>query len=64
MTKSLAANIGPEIAVEYITGQDGMRRLLELGLMQSPALVINDKVALVGANVTNDKIHSLILENA
>lgn len=64
ITKSVATEIGFEANVEYVSGQDGMKRLMELGLMSSPALVVNGKVAMVGFNSSAQKIKSLILENA
>ncbi len=63
-TKLVAAEIGPEASVDYISNQAGMRRLMELGLMQSPALIVNGNIAMVGYIQGNDKIKSLILENA
>ena len=64
ITKVVAAEIDPDISVDYISGQDGMKRLMALGLMQSPALVINGKVVMMGYNSNTEKIKSLILENA
>jgi len=63
ITQRVAAEIGPEAVVTYVANQDGMRRLLALGLMQSPALVVNDKVAMIGFNPSTEKIKALILEN-
>ncbi len=47
--------------IEYISGTDGMRRLIELGVMQSPAMVINNTVALIGFSKDNTKIEKVIL---
>ena len=63
ITQRVAVEIGPEAVVSYIANQDGMRRLLALGLMQSPALVVNGRVAMVGFNPSTEKIKALILEN-
>jgi len=47
--------------IEYISGTDGMRRLIELGVMQSPKMVINNSVALIGFSKDNSKIEKVIL---
>jgi small redox-active disulfide protein 2 len=64
ITQLVADDIGPEASVEYITNQDGMKRLMELGLVQSPALVVNGKIAMVGYSPSTQKIKNLILETA
>jgi hypothetical protein len=55
ITQRVAVEIGPEAVVSYIANQDGM---------QSPALVVNGKIAMVGYSPSIEKIKSLILENA
>lgn len=62
ITQQAAAEIDPKTTVDYITNQDGMKRLLELGLMQSPALVVDDKIAMIGYDPSVQKIKNLILE--
>jgi len=62
ITLMAAAEIGPKAEVTYVANQDGMKRLLELGLMRSPALVVDGKIAMVGYNPNVQKIKSLILE--
>jgi hypothetical protein len=47
--------------IEYISGTDGMKRLIELGVMQSPAMVINNTVALIGFSKDTSKIEKTIL---
>ncbi len=64
IVKKANSEIDSGSKVEYISNQEGMKRLLELGLMQSPALVVNDKVALVGYSPSIQKIKSLIIENS
>lgn len=64
ITKLAASEIDAKLDVEYVSGQDGMKRLMGLGLMQSPALVVNDKVAMVGFNPNIKDIKSHILDNA
>jgi small redox-active disulfide protein 2 len=64
VTKEAAAELDFDAAVTYVSNQDGMKRLMELGLMQSPALVVDDKVAMIGYNPSAQKIKNLILETA
>ena len=64
ITKLVAAEIGSAASVTYRSNQEGMKRLLELGLMQSPALIVNGRVALIGYNPSTQNIKALILENA
>jgi small redox-active disulfide protein 2 len=63
-TQKVAAEIDSTAEVTYLTNQDGMKRLLELGLMQSPALVVDGKIAMIGYSPDAQKIKSLILETA
>ena len=62
ITQKAASELGGQYQVEYLTEQDGMKRLMELGLMQSPALVVNGKVAMAGYNPSLQKIKSLITD--
>lgn len=61
LTLRAAERIGKEAKVEYIAEQAGMMRLMELGLMRSPALAVDGKVVLVGYEPSIDKIKDLIL---
>ena len=64
ITKQAAADIGPDAEVEYKSNQEGMKRLMELGLMSSPALVVDGKIALMGYSPSVQKIKKAILETA
>lgn len=64
ITKQAAADIGPDAEVEYKPNQEGMKRLMELGLMSSPALVVDGKIALMGYSPSVQKIKKAILETA
>lgn len=64
LTLRAAERIGSEAKVEYVAGQAGMKRLMELGLMRSPALVVNGKVALLGYEPSIDNIKDLIVKTA
>lgn len=64
LTLRAAERIGNEAEVEYVAEAAGMKRLMELGLMRSPALVVNGKVAMVGFEPSIDGIKDRILEAA
>ena len=46
--------------VEYLTGAEGTGKIIELGLMSSPVLVIDDKVAMIGFNSDIEEIKAVI----
>jgi small redox-active disulfide protein 2 len=48
--------------VEYVTGNEGIQRIIELGSMSSPVLAINDKIAMVGFTSNIEKLKELIME--
>jgi len=60
LTLRAAERIGDDAKVEYVSEAAGMKRLIELGLMRSPALAVNGKVVLVGFESSIDKIIDLI----
>ena len=64
LTLRAAERIGSEAKVEYVSEAAGMKRLMELGLMRSPALVVNGKVAMVGFEPSIDAIKEKILETS
>ena len=61
LTLRAAERIGAEAKVEYIAEAAGMKRLMELGLMRSPALAVDGKVVLIGYEPSIDRIKDLIL---
>lgn len=61
LTLRAAARIGDQAKVEYVAEEAGMKRLMELGLMRSPALAVDGKVVLIGYEPSIDKIKDLIL---
>lgn len=64
LTLKAAAMIGDDAKVEYIADAAGMKRLMELGLMRSPALVVNGKIAMVGYDPNVNNLKNKILEAA
>lgn len=63
MTKKAVDELGTNDTVEYITGADGMQKIIELGVVSSPVLTVNGKVAMVGfvpdMNKIKDKIRTV-----
>jgi hypothetical protein len=47
--------------IEYLSGTDGMRRLIELNVLQGPAMVINNTVTLIGSSTDSNRIEKAIL---
>lgn len=64
LTLRAVERIEAETTVEYVAGQEGMQRLMELGLVRSPAITVNGTVALVGFEPSIDAIKDQILAAA
>lgn len=52
--------LGIKSTVDYITGAEGMQKIIELGVMTSPVLTVNGKVAMTGFIPDIDKIKDKI----
>lgn len=50
--------------VEYLTGAEGTRKIIELGAMSSPVLAINNEVAMTGFTPDQEKIKKVISKYA
>ena len=48
--------------VEYLTGNEGIQRIIELGSTSSPVLAINGKIVMAGFASDIKKIKNLITE--
>ena len=60
VTVKAASELEIKDEVEYITGGDGMQKIIELGVMSSPVLVIDGKPEMVGFTPDIEKIKSLL----
>jgi len=40
--------MGLKEKVEYLSGQEGIQKIMELGVMSSPVLTVNDKLVMTG----------------
>lgn len=63
LTKNAVSELDLKEEVEYLTGQDGIQKIIEMGVMSSPVLVIDNKVVMTGFVPDVEKIKSLILES-
>jgi small redox-active disulfide protein 2 len=55
------AVVGLDVNVEYITGDEGIQRIMELGAMGSPVLAVDGKIAMVGFTPDTEEIKEAIL---
>lgn len=60
ITKKAADELKLNTEVEYLTGNEGMQKIIELGVMSSPVLAIDGKVAMTGFTPDLEKIKSAI----
>jgi small redox-active disulfide protein 2 len=62
--KVAASELGIKDEVEYISGQEGIQKIIEFGIMQSPVLVIDGKPVMVGFTPDIEEIKKIIQENS
>lgn len=55
-----AKELDLEKQVEYLSGSEGITKIMELGVMSSPVLAINGQVVMTGFNGDIEKIKTLI----
>jgi small redox-active disulfide protein 2 len=64
ITKKAVSELKLDTEVEYISGNDGVQKIIELGVMSSPVLVVNGKVAMTGftpdLEVIKDRINKIL----
>ncbi len=58
-----AKELNLEKQVEYLSGSEGITKIMELGAMSSPVLTINNKIVMTGFNGDIEKIKTLIKNN-
>ena len=61
IVKKAVEEIGLNENVEYLTGSEGIQKIVELGAMSSPVLAVNGKIAMQGFSPDLEKIKSVIL---
>ena len=63
ITQKSVEEMGLNEKVEYLTGNEGIQKIIELGSVSSPVLAINDKIAMIGFTPNTEKIKNLIKTN-
>jgi hypothetical protein len=62
MTVQAVKELGLSEDVEYLTGEVGTSKIVEMGIMSSPVLAVNDKPVMVGFTPDVEKIKKAITE--
>lgn len=60
MTQKAVAELSLKDKVDYVTGSLGISKIIELGVMSSPVLIVDDKVVMVGLIPNIEKIKGLL----
>jgi glutaredoxin len=60
LTQKAAAEIGYKDKVEYVGGNEGIQKIVELGAMSSPVIAVNGKIAMTGFTPDISKIKAAI----
>jgi len=55
-----AKELNVEKQVEYLSGSEGINKIIELGAMSSPVLAIDDRIVMTGFSADIEKIKSFI----
>lgn len=55
------AVVGLDASVEYITGEEGIQKIVELGAMGSPVLSVDGEIAMVGFTPNVEEIKEAIV---
>lgn len=56
ITQQATSEMGLDASVAYVTGAEGMQKIIELGAMSSPLLVVNGEIAMTGFTPDVEKI--------
>lgn len=60
LTKQAVEEMELDVKVEYLTGQKGIQKITDLGVMSSPVLTVNDKPVMTGFIDDLEEIKKLI----
>lgn len=60
ITQKATTEMGRTDMIEYITGSDGIQKIIELGSMSSPVLVIDGEIVMTGFTPDIEKIKEKI----
>ncbi len=60
IAQSTLAEMDTQAELEYLTGNEGIQRILELGAMSSPVLVVDGEIAMLGFSADKEAIKAAI----
>lgn len=60
IAQSTLAEMDTQAELEYLTGNEGIQRILELGAMSSPVLVVDGEIAMLGFSADKEAIKAVI----
>lgn len=60
LTTKAVSELGTNDKVDYITGSEGTGKIIEMGLMSSPVLLVDGNPVMVGFTPDIEKIKSLL----
>jgi small redox-active disulfide protein 2 len=60
ITQQATSEMGLDTTVDYVTGAEGMQKIIELGAMSSPLLVVDGNIAMTGFTPDIEKIKANI----
>jgi hypothetical protein len=60
VTQQAVAGMDGDIEIEYLTGVEGMGRIIELGGMSSPVVAVGNTIAMTGFSADLTKIQTAI----
>lgn len=61
-TKKIANELNLKADKEYITGEEGIKKILEMGIMVSPVLLANGKLVMTGNTSNMELLKEKILK--
>ena len=62
-TKKIVSEQNLKAEVEYITGDKGIKKIIELGVMVSPVLVVNGNIIMTGSTSNMELLKEKILNS-
>lgn len=63
LTKQAVEEVGIKEEVEYLAGQEGIQKIIEMGVMSSPVLAVDGKPVMTGFVPDVEKIKKLLEES-
>lgn len=64
IVKKISSELDFKNTVVYLSGQDGMQRMMQLGIMRAPILLVDGKAAMIGYHPSVQKIKNAIIQTA